>query len=138
MYNFMVDIAEIVNVQGFATDQFQSAGLRQDIHAELDLPDVRISIDASDQVYLLWLSMLVDKRLRMLMVPTLHREIKEAVHDLKRRRVVKAPNSTDDCFQSLVGAAYLAEVSDAISLDLPTNIVGDRAVRRLAKSLGYK
>lgn len=138
IFHFMKDISQIVNTAGFATDQFQSTQLRQDIQAELDLPDVRISIDSSDAVFLAWLGMLIDGRASMLYMPTLHREIKEAIHDVKRRRVVKAPNSTDDCFQSLVGAFYLADISESLTLDIPVNIVGERAMRRLARSLGYK
>lgn len=137
-HQFMVDISQIVNVQGFATDQYQSTQLRQDIQEELGLTNIRISIDSSDEPFLLWLMMLVENRMKMLYHPTLHKEIKEAVHDVKRRRVVKAPNSTDDCFQSLVGAAYLAEVSESIQLPEPVNLVGSRSIKRLIKSLGYK
>lgn len=138
IYDFMVDISQIVNVCGFATDQFQSTQLRQDIQSEINLPDVRISIDSSDMVFLYWIGMLVDSRASMIYMPTLHREIREAIHDVKRRRVVKAPNSTDDCFQSLVGAFYLADISENLTLDIPVNIVGERTMKRLARSLGYK
>jgi uncharacterized membrane protein len=97
-----------------------------------------VSIDSTDLYYLLWLQALVEKKFAMLYYPTLHREIKEAQHDLKKRRVVKAPNSTDDCIQTLVGAHFLATHVEAFTGELPVNIVGRNSVERIARSLGYK
>lgn len=136
--DFVVDLSTIVNIAAFASDQFQSAGIRQEINAELGLEDIRISIDSTDLYYLEWMRALVDKRFKMLYYPTLHREIKEAQHDLKRRRVVKAAGSTDDCLQSLVGAHYLATHIEAFTGEVPVNIVGRNSVERIARALGYK
>lgn len=135
---FMTDISEVVNVAAFATDQFQSASLRQDINADLGLTDIRISIDSSDLYYLEWLMNLANKNTHMLFHPTLHKEIKEAIHDIKRRRVVRAKGSTDDCLQSYVGAHWLANHVEAVSSELPVNVVGSRQVDRIARMLGYK
>lgn len=139
--DFIIELAQHVYVAGFSTDQYQSQQLRQNITEALDLPDIRISVDSSDELYLIWLENLVDSRLKMLYYPNLQREIKEAVHDVKRRRVVKAANSTDDLIQSLVAANYLAEIAqDVIDMtgNVRVNVIGNRAVNRIARRLGYK
>lgn len=135
---FMNDISQVVNVAAFATDQFQSASLRQDINADLGLTDIRISIDSSDLYYLEWMMNLANKNTHMLYHPTLHKEIKEAIHDIKKRRVVRAKGSTDDCLQSYVGAHWLANHVEAVMTELPVNVVGSRQVERIARSLGFR
>lgn len=139
--DFIVELAQHVYIAGFSTDQYQSTQLRQNITEALDIPDIRISVDSSDELYLIWLENLVDGKLKMLYYPNLQREIKEAVHDVKRRRVVKAAGSTDDLIQSFVAANYLAELAqDVIDMsgDVRVNVLGNRAVNRIARRLGYK
>lgn len=139
--DFVYEFADHVNLTVFGSDNFQSVMIRQNISATLGLPDIRISLDSTDVPHLLWLSALVDKRFRMLYVEKLDREIKEAVHDVKRHKVVKRSGSTDDLFQGLVGAFFL---SDTVSADAATldglssssrlNIVGANAALRMVSS----
>ena len=136
--DFMLQIAKLVNVCGFATDQFQSTNLRQNLCQTLGLEDKRISIDSSDEFYLLWLNILVEKRMKMLYHPTLHKEMQEAIHDVKKRRVVKANGSSDDCLQSFVGATFLAETSNFGSIGSLHDLMGGSKIRRIVSGLGYK
>lgn len=143
---FMSDFAQIVNVVAFGTDQFQSAGLRQDVKEDLDLPDIRLSLDSSDVPFIMWVRSLMEKAIKMRYVQKLQTEVEEAEHDLKRRRIIKKSGSTDDLFQSVVGAWYLSETigSDAGSIeDLlgdynNINVVGQHAYKRMLAKLGYK
>lgn len=139
---FMSEFAQIVNVVAFGTDQYQSTGLRQDVKEDLDLPDIRLSIDSSDLPHLQWVRALVEKALRMRQIEKLELEVVEAEHDLKKRRVVKKKGSTDDLFQSVVGAYWLSDTIGAQSANIDDltegiNLVGSQSYRRVLKKLGY-
>lgn len=139
---FMSEFAQLVNVVAFGTDQFQSTGLRQDVKEDLDLPDVRLSIDSSDLPHLQWVRALVEKAMRMRRIEKLELEVIEAEHDLKKRRVVKKKGSTDDLFQSVVGAHWLSDTIGAQSGSIDDitegiNLVGAQSYRRVLKKLGY-
>ena len=139
---FMSEFAQLVNVVAFGTDQFQSTGLRQDVKEDLDLSDVRLSIDSSDLPHLQWVRALVEKAMRMRRIEKLELEVIEAEHDLKKRRVVKKKGSTDDLFQSVVGAHWLSDTIGAQSgsiddLTEGINLVGAQSYRRVLKKLGY-
>lgn len=139
---FMSEFAQIVNVVAFGTDQYQSTGLRQDVKEDLDLPDIRLSIDSSDLPHLQWVRALVEKALRMRQIEKLELEVVEAEHDLKKRRVVKKKGSTDDLFQSVVGAYWLSDTIGAQSANIDDltegiNLVGAQSYRRVLKKLGY-
>lgn len=141
-HNFFLEIAEIVNVVAVGTDQYQSKALRQDILADLGLTDTRLSIDSSDEFHLHWVRALVEKTLRMIFHKKLHTEVEEAEHDMRRRRVVKKKDSTDDMFQSIVGAFFLSDTvgaADETNLEVPkSNVIGQASVRRVLKRLGYR
>lgn len=139
---FMSEFAQIANVVAFGTDQYQSTGLRQDVKEDLDLPDIRLSIDSSDLPHLQWVRALVEKALRMRQIEKLELEVVEAEHDLKKRRVVKKKGSTDDLFQSVVGAYWLSDTIGAQSANIDDltegiNLVGSQSYRRVLKKLGY-
>ena len=119
-----------------------STGLRQDVKEDLDLPDIRLSIDSSDLPHLQWVRALVEKALRMRQIEKLELEVVEAEHDLKKRRVVKKKGSTDDLFQSAVGAFWLSDTIGAQSANIDDltegiNLVGAQSYRRVLKKLGY-
>ena len=69
----------------------------------------------------------------------LDKEIREAVHDLKKRRVVKRKGSSDDQFQTVVGAFYLSDTIGSTTATIPerVNVVSARSAMRLAQSCGY-
>lgn len=121
-----------------------STQLRQDINADLDLEDVRLSIDSSDAPHLHWVHGLVDGNITSYYNPKLETEIDEAEHDMKRRRIVKRKGSTDDLFQSCVGAYWLSDTVSAYEGDLKSiygekvNLVGARSYDRMLRNLGYK
>ena len=143
---FMSDFAQIVNIAAFSTDQFQSAGLRQDVKDDLGLTDIRLSLDSSDVPFIMWVRSLMEKAIKMRYVQKLQTEVEEAEHDLKRRRIIKKSGSTDDLFQSVVGAWYLSETvgSDVGNIDdllgeyNNINVVGQHAYKRMLAKLGYK
>ena len=79
----------------------------------------------------------------MRQIPKLELEVIEAEHDLKRRRVVKKKGSTDDLFQSAVGAYWLSDTvgpqaGDISNLTDSINLVGAQSYKRVLKKLGYK
>jgi len=136
---FVQDLSNHVNIAAFGSDQFQSKMLRQNLCSLLGLADTRVSIDSSDEFHLLWLRTLVEGRFRMLYSERLHREISEAIHDVRKHKVIKAKGSTDDVFQSMIGCLFLAEAV-AESSELPSgarNFVSSRSVRSLTGALGY-
>lgn len=141
--NFILELADHIQVSSFGSDQYQSLGIRQEVSAALDLPDIRISLDSTDMPHLMWLSALVDKRLRMQFIPKLDQEIREAVHDVKRHRVVKVDGGSDDQFQGIVGAYFLSETVGSADGDIKdligirANLVGSGTMRRMMKQLGY-
>lgn len=146
VYKFIMALSEIVNVTAMGSDQYQSTQIRQDINADLGLDDIRISIDSSDIPHLHWVQALVEERFKMLKIARLDTEIKEAEHDLKRRRVIKRQGSTDDLFQSLVGAFFLSDTVSAAGYDdmgslYPdgrANLVGGKSITSVLKLLGYQ
>lgn len=137
--NFIIWLAQYINLVSFGSDQFQSSGIRQEITKALDLPDVRISLDSTDVPHLSWLSACASHRFRMKFYERLDKEIREAVHDLKRRRVVKRKGSSDDQFQSVVGAFYLSDTLGSTSATVPEriNIVGASKAQQLMRSVGF-
>lgn len=137
--NFIIWLAQYINLVSFGSDQFQSSGIRQEITKALDLPDVRISLDSTDVPHLSWLSACASHRFRMKFYARLDKEIREAVHDLKRRRVVKRKGSSDDQFQSVVGAFYLSDTLGSTSATVPEriNVVGSSKAQQLMRSVGF-
>ena len=137
--NFIIWLAQYINLVSFGSDQFQSSGIRQEITKALDLPDVRVSLDSTDVPHLSWLSACASHRFRMKFYERLDKEIREAVHDLKRRRVVKRKGSSDDQFQSVVGAFYLSDTLGSTSATVPEriNVVGASKAQQLMRSVGF-
>lgn len=141
----IIDLSSVLNIVAVGSDQYQSTQLRQEISSELGLEDIRISIDSSDIPHLHWQRGLVEGRLKQVREPLLEKEVKEAVHDWKKHRVLKVNKSSDDCFQGNVGAFYL---SDTIGKNYGTveglysnshiNLVGERAMKKFLKQTGYK
>lgn len=141
---FILWLAERFNIVAFSADNFQSAQLRQDVSEELGLPDIRFSVDSSDVPHLLWLSMLIDKRLRMQYIPRLDAQIRDAVHDVGKHKVLKRDAQLgDDMFQVVVAASFLSETVCTAGgdlselLDARVNLCGEASIRRLCQQLGY-
>lgn len=141
---FIIDLSSYINIVAFASDQYQSTQLRQDIQATLGLPDTRISIDSSDQPHILWARALVDGRIRQPKDEYLEREVREAVHDHKRHRVLKASKSSDDVLQANIGAFFLSDTIgkqngsiDDLYDSGHKNITSTRAFQKMLKDLGY-
>lgn len=136
-------LGERLNVGAFSSDAFQSEGLRQDVCEVLGLPNIRLSLDSSDIPALMWLSMLVDRRLSLQYLERQDREIREAVHDVAKHRVVKRDGSSDDQFQAMCGACFLSETvltrgGDISSLvEARMNLVGSGNIRRMMSMCGY-
>jgi len=145
VYQFIVKLADYLNIVAFGSDNFQSMQIRQDVCLALGIENIRVSLDSSDVPFLHWVSSLVSKRFKMLGIyPKLETEIKEADHDLKRRRVVKRAGSSDDQFQSLVGAFFLSDTVAALGAeDLKDlypgdiNLIGGKSVNSVLKICGY-
>lgn len=143
--NLVFFLSEIFNIVAFATDQYQSTQLRQDVCKELGLDDIRVSLDSSDVPYLLWQSALVSGRIRQTADPTLEKEVQSAVHDWKRRRVIKQSKGHDDRLQSNVGAFFLSdtvgknyESVDDLYEDNRINLIGSKSMERVYRELGFK
>lgn len=137
--NFIIWLAQYVNVAAFGSDNFNSVQIRQEVVKALEIPDVRVSLDSTDLPHLAWLSACVSSRFKMHFYERLDKEIREAVHDLKKRRVVKRKGSSDDQFQTVVGAFYLSDTIGSTTATIPerVNIVSARSAMRLAQSCGY-
>lgn len=139
----ILDLAQILNLVAFGTDQYQSVNLRQDVNRELGLDDIRISIDSSDVPYLLWQQALVESRIRQTKDDGLAKETREAIYDIKKHRVYKAKKSTDDKLQANVGAFFLSDTQGAMYESIGnlyqnrTNLVGGKSMKKVLKSLGY-
>jgi hypothetical protein len=143
IFNFMQFIGGHVDIQAFGTDNFQSKYLRQEVAEMLNLEDIRLSIDSSDQFHLHWMKGLVDGSFDMLYIRELHQEIESAMHDLKRRRVVKPAGGSDDLFQSLVGAYFLSDVytentSYIFEKKSDYNVVSSSQIIKMLHKLGYR
>lgn len=137
--NFIIWLAQYINVAAFGSDNFNSVQIRQEVVKALEIPDVRVSLDSTDLPHLSWLSACVSSRFKMHFYERLDKEIREAVHDLKKRRVVKRKGSSDDQFQTVVGAFYLSDTIGSTTATIPerVNIVSARSAMRLAQSCGY-
>lgn len=137
--NFIIWLAQYINVAAFGSDNFNSVQIRQEVVKALEIPDVRVSLDSTDLPHLAWLSACVSSRFKMHFYERLDKEIREAVHDLKKRRVVKRKGSSDDQFQTVVGAFYLSDTIGSTTATIPerVNIVSARSAMRLAQSCGY-
>lgn len=141
----IIALAQYINIVAFGSDQYQSTALRQEVQAELGLDDIRISIDSSDVPHMHWLRGLVDNRIRQTADSYLEREVKEAVHDIKRHRVLKATKSTDDTLQANVGAFYISDtfgkgagtLQDLYSDGARLNLIGATKMNNILKKLGY-
>lgn len=116
-----------------------SSQIRQEVVKALDIPDVRVSLDSTDLPHLSWLSACASHRFRMKFYERLDKEIREAVHDTKRRRVVKRKGSSDDQFQSVVGAFFLSDTLGSSSgvVTERVNIVGANKAQQLMNSVGF-
>lgn len=143
---FIMDISQYVNLVAFASDQFQSESLRQEILSDLGLDNIRISLDSTDRPFLHWQRGLVEGRLKQTADSLLEQEVQEAVHDYKRHRVVKNKNSSDDVLQSNVGAFFLSDtfgksggtIEDLYGGENKINIIGGKSVDRILRELGYE
>lgn len=143
---FIMDISQYVNLVAFASDQFQSESLRQEILSDLGLDNIRISLDSTDRPFLHWQRGLVEGRLKQTADSLLEQEVQEAVHDYKRHRVVKNKNSSDDVMQSNVGAFFLSDtfgksggtIEDLYGSENKINIIGGKSVDRILRELGYE
>ena len=142
---FVIDLAAYLNIVAVGSDQFQSAEMRQEINAELGLEDIRVSIDSSDVPHLLWQRGLVEGRIKQVQEELLEKEVKEAIHDWKKHRVLKASKSSDDCLQGNCGAFYLSDTIGKLSGSLeglypegPINIVGTRSFQNFMRRAGYQ
>ncbi len=142
--NFIIDIANVLNVVAFASDQYQSTELRQDVQRLLGIEDIRISIDSSDIPHLHWQRALADGRLKQIKDEVLEREVQECVHDFKKHRVIKSNKSSDDVFQAEVGGFYLSDTFGKNQADLSdlypqkrVNLVGNNSMSNILKKLGY-
>lgn len=143
--NFIIDMAQVINLVAFGSDQYQSTQLRQEVQTELELPDIRMSLDSSDLAYIHWQRALVDGRIRQIKDAKLEKECTEAIHDLKRHRVIKGSKSSDDVLQVEVGGFYLSDtVGKNQAVDISDlyqgsrlNLVGTRSQRKLLQQLGY-
>ena len=138
----IIDLAKYINLVAFSTDQFQSAQIRQEVQELLGIPDVRFSIDSSDVPHLLWQQCLVEGRIKQHPDEALEKEIREAVHDWKKRRVLKPEGTTDDVLQANVGALYLSEsvgknsVTSADNLYSKLNLVNTNQIRNFLRKQG--
>lgn len=143
---FIMDMSQYVNLVAFASDQFQSESLRQEILSDLGLDNIRISLDSTDRPFLHWQRGLVEGRLKQTADSLLEQEVQEAVHDYKRHRVVKNKNSSDDVLQSNVGAFFLSDtfgksggtIEDLYGGENKINIIGGKSVDRILRELGYE
>lgn len=137
--NFIIWLAQYINIVAVGSDQYQSVGLRQEVVKALDIPDIRVSLDSTDLPHLSWLSACASHRFRMKFYERLDKEIREAVHDTKRRRVVKRKGSSDDQFQSVVGAFFLSDTLGSSSgvVTERVNIVGANKAQQLMNSVGF-
>ena len=137
--SFIIWLAQYINVAAFGSDNFNSVQIRQEVVKALEIPDVRVSLDSTDLPHLAWLSACVSSRFKMHFYERLDKEIREAVHDLKKRRVVKRKGSSDDQFQTVVGAFYLSDTIGSTTATIPerVNVVSARSAMRLAQSCGY-
>lgn len=142
---FPMDLSNYLNIVAFGSDQYQSAELRQEVNAELGLEDIRISIDSSDVPHMFWVRGLVEGKIRQLPDKLLEQEVKEAIHDWKKHRVLKAQHSSDDCMQATVGSYYLSGTIgknsgflDQLYPEGDINLVGARALERFLVASGYK
>lgn len=143
---FVFDISQYVNLVAFASDQFQSEQVRQEVMSGLGLENIRISLDSTDRPFLHWQRGLVEGRLKQTKDELLEQEVQEAVHDFKRHRVVKNKNSSDDVLQSNVGAFFLSDtfgknggsIEDLYAGREKVNIIGGKSVDKILKELGYE
>lgn len=138
--NFVISLAREINVVAFGSDAFGSVQLRQEVSKELGLPDVRVSLDSTDVPHLLWLNALASHRFRMIRYDRLDREIREAEWDSRRRRVIKRTGSSDDAFQTLVGAFFLSDSVGSSEGVIPrvVNVVNGRQVEAMLQGSGYQ
>lgn len=140
---FIFDIAQYINLVSFASDQFQSEQVRQEVLSGLGLENIRISLDSTDRPYLHWQRGLVEGRIRQPKDDLLETEVQEAVHDYKRHRVIKAKGSSDDNLQGNVGAFFLSDtygktggsIEDLYPNKL--NLIGGVAIEKVLKELSY-
>jgi len=142
---FIIDLAQHINIVAFASDQYQSAELRQEVCDALGLENVRISIDSTDQPHLLWMRALTEGRIIQTRDVELESEIQNAVHDWKRHRVIKSKESLrDDILQANVGAFFLsdtvgklnASISDLYGCD-NINLTSSKAFKSWMAKAGY-
>lgn len=143
--NFIIQLGKYLNVAAFASDNFQSQQLRQEILAEMRLPDTRISVDSSDVPHLHWLRALVEGRIREHKNDTLIREVSECVHDWSKHKVLRNKNSSDDVLQAEVGGFFLSDTYAKQSASVgdlyettKVNLVGGQPINKVLKQLGYQ
>lgn len=139
----IIDLAQYLNIVCFASDQYQSTGLRQEVTAELNLSDIRVSIDSSDIPHMHWQRGLTEGRIKQIKDDYLEREVREAIHDWKRHRVLKATKSSDDVLQANVGAFFLSDTEGKNNGTLEglygerTNLIGGKSIDKVLAACGY-
>lgn len=141
----ILDLSQLINIVCFASDQFQSVQLRQEIQEILGLEDIRISLDSTDVPHMHYVRALVEHRIRQIEDEQLRQECLEAVHDWKKHRVTKVSGGSDDVMQANIGAFFISDTfgRNAGSLEgLYTeqhrlNLVGRTSLKRVLKELGY-
>ena len=120
-----------------------STQLRQEVTSELHLEDIRISIDSSDIPHMHWQRGLTEGRIKQIKDDYLEREVREAIHDWKRHRVLKATKSSDDVLQANVGAFFLSDTEGKNNGTLEglygerTNLVGGKSIDKVLAACGY-
>lgn len=143
---FILDISQYINLVSFASDQYQSESLRQEILSDLGLENIRISLDSTDRPFLHWQRGLVEGRIKQTEDKLLEQEVQEAVHDYKRHRVVKAKNSSDDVLQANVGAFFLSDtygktggsIADLYEGSDKITLIGGKSIDKVLRELAYQ
>lgn len=122
-----------------------SEQLRQEIADALNVDNIRMSIDSSDQPYIAWARALVDGQIKQTRSELLEKEVQEAVHDYKRHRVIKPKGATDDILQVEVGGFWLCQqfgkdiaTVDGLYSNKRINIVGTNKYKKIMNQLGYQ
>ena len=141
---FVLDVSNVVNLVCFASDQYQSTQLRQEIREELGLDDIRLSMDSTDVPHMHWIRALVEERVHMIEDPELEEECRTQIHKWDKHRVEKPKGGKDDVFQANIAAFYL---SDTYGVQLGSvdslasgsqNLVNNMAFNKVLRQLGFK
>lgn len=141
----ILDLSQLINIVCFASDQFQSVQLRQEIQEQLGLEDIRISLDSTDVPHLHYIRALVEHRIRQTEDEYLRTECLEAQHDWKKHRVMKVSGGSDDVMQANIGAFFISDtfgrnagtIEGLYNESRRLNLVGGKSLSRIQRELGY-